>query len=123
MAFDPRYVWENGTAVLNARWSLRKADQVGDRVRLRGHPAVTNRGRMIIGRRVQLVSTIATLELVADTQMHRFVRDKQPGAVMDRVSSLAAYFFTAGPISAAPNLNGSVRCRVEPKKLLCDSRT
>ncbi|WP_319429062.1 DUF1295 domain-containing protein [Mycobacterium sp. RTGN5] len=25
-----------------------------------------------------------TLELVADTQMHRFVRDKQPGAVMDR---------------------------------------
>jgi len=59
-------VWENGIAVLNARWSLRKADQVGDRVRLRGHPAVTNRGRMIIGRRVQLVSTIATLELVAD---------------------------------------------------------
>lgn len=25
-----------------------------------------------------------TLELVADTQMHRFVRDKKPGAVMDR---------------------------------------
>lgn len=25
-----------------------------------------------------------TVELVADTQMHRFVRDKQPGAVMDR---------------------------------------
>jgi maltose O-acetyltransferase len=61
----PRYVWENGRAVVNARWSLRKADHVGDRVRLRGRPAVTNAGRMVIGRRVQLVSTIATLELVS----------------------------------------------------------
>lgn len=66
MAFDPRYVWDNGLAVINARWSLRKADHIGDRVRLRGHPAVTNGGRMVIGRRVQLVSTIATLELVSD---------------------------------------------------------
>ena len=66
MGFDPRYVWDNGLAVINARWSLRKADHLGDRVRLRGHPAVTNRGRMVIDRRVQLVSTIATLELVSD---------------------------------------------------------
>jgi maltose O-acetyltransferase len=66
VAFDPRYVWENGLAVLNARWSLRTVDRVGDRVRLRGRPAVTNKGRMTIGRRVQLVSTIATLELVSD---------------------------------------------------------
>jgi maltose O-acetyltransferase len=61
----PRYVWDNGRAVINARWALRKADVVGDKVRLRGRPAVTNQGRMVIGRRVQLVSTIATLELVA----------------------------------------------------------
>jgi len=60
-----RYVWENGRAVVNARWALRKADDVGDRVRLRGRPAITNQGRMVIGPRVQLVSTIATLELVA----------------------------------------------------------
>ena len=66
MAFDPRYVWDNGIAVINARWSLRHADHVGTRVRLRGRPAVTNRGRMVIGERVQLVSTIATLELVSD---------------------------------------------------------
>jgi maltose O-acetyltransferase len=59
------YLWDNGRAVLNARWALRGAE-VGDRVRLRGRPAVANRGRMVIGRRVQLVSTIATLELVAD---------------------------------------------------------
>ncbi len=66
MARDPRDVWDNGRAVLRGRWYLRHADQVGDRVRLRGHPVVRNRGRMVIGERVQLVSTIATLELVSD---------------------------------------------------------
>ena len=66
MAADPRDVWDNGRAVVNARWYLRHADHVGTRVRLRGRPVVRNRGRMIIGERVQLVSTIATLELVAD---------------------------------------------------------
>ena len=66
MAISPRYVWDNGNAVVRARWYLRHADDVGTRVRLRGRPAVTNHGRMIIGERVQLFSTIATLELVAD---------------------------------------------------------
>ena len=66
MAIDPRYVWDNGWAVIRARWYLRHADEVGTRVRLRGRPAVSNEGRMVIGERVQLVSTIATLELVAD---------------------------------------------------------
>jgi acetyltransferase-like isoleucine patch superfamily enzyme len=64
--FNPSYVWRNGRDVINARWSLRHADQVGTRVRVRGRPAVTNHGRMVIGERVQLVSTIATLELVSD---------------------------------------------------------
>jgi maltose O-acetyltransferase len=63
--FDPRYAWHNSRAVLNARWRLRRADYVGTRVRLRGKPVVTNQGRMMIGDRVQLVSTLATLELVA----------------------------------------------------------
>jgi maltose O-acetyltransferase len=66
VAIDPRYVWDNGWAVIRARWYLRHADEVGTRVRLRGRPAVSNEGRMVIGERVQLVSTIATLELVAD---------------------------------------------------------
>jgi acetyltransferase-like isoleucine patch superfamily enzyme len=59
-----RYVWHNGRAVLAARWYLRHADIVGARVRLRGRPSIQNHGRMIIGARVQLVSTVATLELV-----------------------------------------------------------
>jgi acetyltransferase-like isoleucine patch superfamily enzyme len=66
VALDTRDVLDNGRAWLNARWALRHADELGTRVRLRGRPAVTNHGRMVIGERVQLVSTIATLELVAD---------------------------------------------------------
>jgi maltose O-acetyltransferase len=58
-----RYVVDNGRAVLGARWHLRRADEVGERVRLRGRPSIHNRGRMVIGSRVQLVSTVATLEL------------------------------------------------------------
>jgi acetyltransferase-like isoleucine patch superfamily enzyme len=66
MRFGPAELWSNGKAVVNARWSLRSADRVGTRVRLRGRPHVHNKGRMLIGERVQLVSTIATLELVTD---------------------------------------------------------
>lgn len=61
----PRSLWNDGRDVLNARWALRHAE-VGSRVRLRGRPSITNHGRMVIGERVQLVSTIATLELVAE---------------------------------------------------------
>jgi maltose O-acetyltransferase len=65
MRFDPGHVWRSGKAVANARWSLRHADHVGSRVRVRGRPAVSNEGRIEIHDRVQLVSTMATLELVA----------------------------------------------------------
>jgi acetyltransferase-like isoleucine patch superfamily enzyme len=49
---------------LNARWHLRTADSIGRRVTLRGHPAISNEGRLTIGDRVRLVSTVATMELV-----------------------------------------------------------
>ena len=51
--------------VLNARVRLRRATSLGRRVRLSGRPAITNGGRMTIGDRVRLVSTVATLELVS----------------------------------------------------------
>jgi acetyltransferase-like isoleucine patch superfamily enzyme len=54
-----------GIAALNARIRLRSADRMGGRVTLRGRPSVTNQGRMTLGDRVRLVSTVATLELVA----------------------------------------------------------
>jgi len=53
-------------AVLRARWYLRHANAIGARVRLRGRPAVTARGHLVIGDRVQLVSTVAKLELVVE---------------------------------------------------------
>ena len=55
-------------AVLRASWHLRRAEHVGSRVRLRGRPAVTARGRLVVHDRVQLVSTVAQLELVAESE-------------------------------------------------------
>ena len=49
---------------LSARIYLRSATRIGARVRLRGRPWIVNRGTMTIGDRVQLVSTVAKLELV-----------------------------------------------------------
>jgi acetyltransferase-like isoleucine patch superfamily enzyme len=56
--------------VLNARWHLRRATAVGQRVTLRGRPSIVNDGRMTFGERVRLVSTIATLELVTLPEGH-----------------------------------------------------
>src|SRR5262245_34420498 len=50
---------------LNARWHLRRATSLGRRVTLRGRPQVVSAGSLVIGNRVRLVSTVATLELVA----------------------------------------------------------
>jgi acetyltransferase-like isoleucine patch superfamily enzyme len=49
---------------LNARFHLRTAERLGQRVTLRGRPAISNAGRLTIGERVRLVSTVAQLELV-----------------------------------------------------------
>jgi maltose O-acetyltransferase len=58
-------IWSNGWAVLNAIWYLRNATRVGKKVRIWGRPAISNKGQLLIGDRVRLVSTIATLELVS----------------------------------------------------------
>lgn len=55
--------WDAG-AVCRAHWHLRRATSLGSRVRLRGRPQVVAHGDMVIGDRVQLVSTVAKLELV-----------------------------------------------------------
>ena len=59
--------WDNGWAVLRARWYFRQATRLGSRVRVWGMPSIVNHGTMLIGDRVRLNSTIATLELAADT--------------------------------------------------------
>lgn len=54
-------------AAANARVQLRAADLGGPRVRLRGRARVIARGELSIADRVQLVGTLAPLELVAET--------------------------------------------------------
>ncbi len=66
MAKEVKNLWDNGMAVLRARWYLRHATSLGEKVRLWGRPSIQNWGTMIIGERVRLVSTIATLELVVE---------------------------------------------------------
>ena len=61
---NPINLWHDARAVARAHWYLREATEVGSRVRLWGHPIVSNQGTMRIGSRVRLVSTVATLELV-----------------------------------------------------------
>jgi acetyltransferase-like isoleucine patch superfamily enzyme len=58
-----RYYIGNTWAVLQAYWSLRHADHLGKKVRAYGSPWVVNAGRLIIHDRVQLVSTLAPIEL------------------------------------------------------------
>ncbi|MGE3267417.1 MAG: DapH/DapD/GlmU-related protein [Chloroflexota bacterium] len=48
---------------LNARFYLRSVTKLGKRVTVRGRPYVTNHGIMILGDRIRLVSTVATMEL------------------------------------------------------------
>ncbi len=58
-------LWHDGWAVIRAQWYFRRATLGGKRVRVWGRPSIRNHGRMLIGDRVRLVSTIATTELVA----------------------------------------------------------
>lgn len=77
----------NVAAVLRARWYLRSATSLGAKVRVWGRPFVRNWGTMTIGDRVRLVSTIATLELVA---MPNGVLEIGPGAFINYGVSVAA---------------------------------
>lgn len=61
--------------MLNARLRLRAATSVGRRVTLRGRPVVSNAGRMTIGDRVRLISTVARLELVTIGDGHLEIGD------------------------------------------------
>jgi maltose O-acetyltransferase len=105
---DLRRVWRDGLSVLGARWFLRHADEVGERVRVRGRPAVTNRGRMVIGERVQLVSTIATLELVTE----------HGGTLIIGERSLINF---GGSVVATQLVTIGARCQIGPYAMLLDN--
>jgi maltose O-acetyltransferase len=58
-----KHFYHNACAVLRAYWHLRSATKLGQRIRLWGAPSIYNSGKLIIGDRVRLVSTITKLEL------------------------------------------------------------
>lgn len=101
-------VWHDGRAVARARWYLRGADHVGTRVRLRGRPVIRNGGRMIIGQRVQLVSTVATLELVSE-----------PGATLEIGERSLVNYGTS--ISAAESVRIGARCHIGTHVMMMDN--
>jgi acetyltransferase-like isoleucine patch superfamily enzyme len=100
-------VWDDGRAVLAAHWYLRKAE-VGTKVRVRGRPAINNGGRMVIGSRVQLVSTPARLELVA----------MEGGSLEIGERSLVNY---GGSIAAARLVRIGARCLIGTHTIIMDN--
>ena len=61
---NPRFALRAARGMRQARWSLRKATNLGSRVRVKGRPRVVNDGVLNVGERVRIVSTVATTELV-----------------------------------------------------------
>lgn len=61
-----KHYWDNGWAVLRARWYFRGATQVGSGVRVWGKIEAHNWGKMIIGDRVRIISTVARTEIVSN---------------------------------------------------------
>jgi maltose O-acetyltransferase len=101
-------MWSDGKAVLMARWYLRRATSVGTRVRLRGRPLVSNQGRMVIGPRVQLVSTAAKLELVS-----------LPGGVLEIGERTLVNY--GGSIAAAESVRIGARCLIGTHAIIMDN--
>lgn len=60
---SPAQIRDDVLALLRARWHLRNATSVGERVRVWGRPVVRNYGRMIIGQRASLDSTTIPIQL------------------------------------------------------------
>lgn len=65
---DFQNLWGNFWAVSRARWYLRRATSLGPKARVWGRPVIQNFGELVIGDRLQLVSTVARSEIVSGPQ-------------------------------------------------------
>ena len=63
MTHELRRSLRHSLRVVRAHWYLRRVHEIGHRVRLQGRPIIDARGEIRIHERVQLVSTVARLEL------------------------------------------------------------
>ena len=98
----------DASAALRARWYLRGAAELGARTRLRGRPKVVTHGSIEIGDRVQLVSTVARLELVAEA-----------GAML-RIGSRSLVNFGTS-IVAFDRVTIGERCLIGPHCMIMDT--
>ena len=98
----------DAAAVANAHWWLRGAEHLGRRVRLRGRPSVDASGSIIIGDRVQLVSTVARIELGTGDQ----------GVLRIGARSLVNYGCS---IAALESVTIGERCLIGPHCMIIDS--
>jgi len=64
----PLTALHDARAVLNAHWHLRHAVQLGSRVRVWGNPWIQCHGKLTVGDRVRMKSTIARLEIGVGSQ-------------------------------------------------------
>lgn len=55
--------WQNGSALLRARWYFRSAERLGQRVRVFGDPKIVNGGTLRIGDRVRMCAEPIRSEL------------------------------------------------------------
>ena len=101
-------VWSDAKAVLAAKWYLRRATKVGTRVRLRGRPIISNQGRLVIGSRVQLVSTAAKLELAV-----------LPGGTLEVGDRTLLNY--GGSIAAAESVRIGSRCLIGTHAIIMDN--
>ncbi|MFA5956099.1 acyltransferase [Hyphomicrobium sp.] len=62
----PAQIWNDGLALMRARWYLRRATSVGERPRVWGRPVIRNLGSLIIGQRVTLFSTAIPIQLTTE---------------------------------------------------------
>lgn len=105
---DARSLYHHGVTALAARYYLRSAASLGPRTRLWGRPAIHNQGKLVIGDRVRLLSTPATLQI-----------DVAPGAELtigDRV------FINYGcSIGATLNISIGARTLFGPHVIVMDN--
>jgi maltose O-acetyltransferase len=56
-------LWRQSAAIARAHWYFRHATRLGSKVRVWGRPSIRNNGTLLVGDRVRVVSTMATVEL------------------------------------------------------------
>jgi maltose O-acetyltransferase len=100
--------WDNALAVVRARWYLRGADELGERVRVWGRPSLTLKGTLRIADRVRIFSMPVRTEFAV-----------QKGATLEIGSR--AFINYGCSISAAELIRIGPRCNIGSHVIIMDN--